>query len=126
MLTSSLAPGAAAAKYWKVLLEASTRPEHAPAERLQPLEQRPVGVDRDARTGRSCSSISAPGPAWRDAEQLGQPALVADLHDDRARSPSGGEQAERAAIVVLPTPPLPVTTSSLRSSTDVIAALESV
>ena len=30
MLTSSLAPGAAAAKYWKVPLEASTRPETRP------------------------------------------------------------------------------------------------
>ena len=115
MLTSSLAPGAAAAKYWNVPLEASTRPGDAPAERLQPLQQRPVGVDRDAPQALPQLDLGA------------RAALGARRRTDRRRrrcSPTSttivrgprraASRPSAAAIVVLPTPPLPVTTSSLR------------
>ena len=106
------------------VLEGAAGGEHrardAPAERLQPLQQRAVGVDRDApqvllrarsrrpvSARRQCRTARAAGPARRP----------------RRRSCAGRARAASspiaAAIVVLPTPPLPVITSSLRSSTDV-------
>ena len=73
-------------------------------------------------TGPPASGVSAPAPARRRARTARQPAAG---RRPRRRSCAGPRRAasrpSAAAIVVLPTPPLPVTTSSLRSSSDVIA-----
>ena len=119
-MTSSLAPGAAAAKYWKVPLEASTRPETRPPSACSHSSSARSG-SIEMLDSRSCSTVSTPGCGRVDPEQPRQPALLADLDDDRAPPAARRQQPSAAAIVVLPTPPLPVTTSSLRSSADCIA-----
>ena len=94
MLISSLAPGAAAAKYWKVPLEASTRPEtRPPSDCSHSSSARSGSIEMLQRFSRS--SVSAPASVGDDAEQLGQPALLAHLDDDRAQAAFGREQAER-------------------------------
>ena len=91
------------------------RARDATAERLDPFQQRPVRVDRDARQplGQlALLAVRGHGPA----EQLAAAATAR-----RTRRPACGARSRAAsmpsaaAIVVLPTPPLPVTTTSLRS-----------
>ncbi len=94
MLTSSLAPGAAAAKYWKVLLEREHAAGHAPA-RVSAATRAARGRGRSrCSTGARSSSISTPVCMPATSEQLGQPGLLSHLDHDRPRSPLGGEQAE--------------------------------
>ena len=94
---SSFAPGAAAAKYWNVPLEASIRPG-----------TRPPSSCTHSSSARSGSIVRLERPscerrlrarAGAHAEQLGEPALVADLHDDRRavpRAPRAGRSRPRS------------------------------
>ena len=106
------------------VLEGAARGEHppgdAPAEGLQPLEQRAIGVDRDARQAVARSSTSAPADALA-AEHGGQRGSARRPPTTIVRRPARGRgRPIAAAIVVLPTPPLPVMKSSSRSSSDCI------
>ena len=94
MLTSSFAPGAAAAKYWKVPLEASTRPEtRPPSDCSHSSSARSGSIETLQRFSRS--SVCGARLRGDGAEQLGQPALLAHLDDDRAQAAIGRDQAER-------------------------------
>jgi hypothetical protein len=79
------------------VLEGSAGGKHAAgdaaAEYLQPLEQRAIRVDRDARQALLQGGLQA----WlrrRAAEQSRQPALLAELDDDRAPPGARREQPE--------------------------------
>src|SRR5271155_1036271 len=117
MLTSSLAPGAAAVKYWKVLLEASTRPDTRPPSVCSHSSR--------ARSGsiemlhRPCwSFVSTPVSCLETPNSSGS-LVWSPTSTTIVRNPRWTARRPRAAAtVVLPTPPLPVTTSSLRSSMD--------
>src|ERR1700679_3740719 len=64
------------------------------AERLQPLQQRTVGVDRDARQALAERGLDS-RPRRLVAEQLWQAALLADLYHDRALTALRGQQTQR-------------------------------
>src|ERR1700684_2820415 len=113
MLTSSFAPGAAAAKYWNLLLDASTRPETRPPSACShSINARSRSIDRLDRVGRS--SRSAPGAAAGAPSSSGSRACSPTSTTIVLRPRSLASRPSALAIVVLPTPPLPVTTSSSR------------
>jgi hypothetical protein len=76
---------------------------HAPTERLQPLQQRAIGVDRDAPQvldepglGALVGRLRRTSVPGRGAgQERSQPALVAQLDDDRAQAALGRRQSER-------------------------------
>src|SRR3984893_318951 len=121
MPTSSLAPGAAAAKYWKVPLEESTRPG-----------TRPPSACSHSRSARSGSIEMLDKRAWSCLSTPGLGGPSPNRPDSLCCSPtstmivrrprSAASKPIAAAIVVLPTPPLPVTTSSFCWRTDVISS----
>ncbi len=80
------------------VLERAARGEHPagepPGERLQPLEQRLVGVDRDARQALLELDLGA-GGARGTPEQRRHLRLLADLHDDRAAPLARRQQRDR-------------------------------
>jgi hypothetical protein len=79
------------------ILEGATGREDATgdtaAERLQPLQQRSVRIDRNGPQVLPQLGLHA-RLAGREPEQLSQAALLAHLDDDRAQAPLCGEQPD--------------------------------
>src|SRR5438270_2570291 len=121
MLTSSFAPGAAAAKYWKVPLEASTLPETRPPSCCSHSSSAWSG-SIEMLQRRSERSVSLPGASGGRPKSAGRrpwsPSSTTIVRSPR----SAASRPRAAASVVLPTPPLPVTKSSSRSSIEDIAS----
>ena len=115
IVISSLAPGAAATKYWNAD-ERAEQPQPGAADLLgQPLLERALRVDRDRpqvvgelrprsrRDALAARTRARRGPARRPRRR------------SSAGPPARPPRPSAAATVVLPTPPLPVTYSSRRS-----------
>ena len=82
--TSSRAPGAAAAKYWKVPLEARIRPGTRPPSACTHSSSARSGSIEIAREARLRGGVSAPGVGGRAPNSSASPRLLAHLDDDRA------------------------------------------
>ena len=96
MLTSSLRAGRRRGE----VLEGAAGGEHAagdpPAERLQPLEQRPVGVDRDARQALLAAATLGSGCARGDARTASAAGVCSPTSTTIVRRPLARRQQRRA------------------------------
>ena len=121
MLTSSCAPGAAAAKYWKVPLEARIRPDTRPPTDCSHSSRARSGsiVMLDSPS----SSITSAPPGAAGLPKMAGSRLWSPTSATITRRPEAAAASPIAvAIVVLPTPPLPVMKMSSRSSSVCILA----
>ncbi len=82
------------------------------------LSESSVFIDIANRPGRTSRSLNAVGPVSKKSARL----PLASTSATSVRLPCcAARSASEAAMVVLPTPPLPVTNSSLRSRRSVMA-----
>jgi hypothetical protein len=108
IVISSLAPGAAATKYWNADERASTR-SPAPPTCLpsHSSSARDGSIVIAHRLSASCTSVSGTTPSRRNARDTRSWSATSQTIVRRPARAAATPSA--AATVVLPTPPLPVT-----------------
>ena len=112
IVTSSASPGAAAVRYWKIRLPPSSAGQRARVQLVaQPLLLGALGVDRDAEQARRHLGLAVAGAGLRRTSPRCAPARPPRTRSSASRARAAARPSA-AATVVLPTPPLPVTTTS--------------